>query len=254
MTTSVPPDESSIALPLSLLFWGILVVIGVFIILVAVSSRGRPKNDRRGREYPANYKNINVTREDRVLAPRSRKQTFVPAPVVTQASMENSCIRTREVITPIEHSNSSSVFFPKFCTKCGNALAERDKFCTKCGWTVKPIVATRNQPAESPKREVIKQVVTPTMVYGRDSDTCRKCGSILPVTEKNCSECGALRVKCQICKRNINFTDISGSCPECLNEFHYSHLRETIKVTGKCPMCRIPLKEEEIIMKNNQAK
>jgi len=258
--TSVETVNYGTGFSFLIIFLGIIVLVGGFIVFVAiVSSRRRnvpyvSRNDRRERLYPVNFSDANYPRENRVLTPRSRRQRFNANPVTVRESMDNSYSHPREMITEREQSNSSLVLFPKFCTKCGNIIAERDKFCTKCGWTIRPIAAGESQTATLSNRIVMGQKATPEKVYGRDTDTCRRCGSLLPVDDKSCSECGAIRAKYPICRRNINFTDIIGTCPECLNEFHHSHLRETIKVNGICPMCRTALHEKDIIIKNHQAK
>lgn len=41
---------------------------------------------------------------------------------------------------------------------------------------------------------------------------------------------------CMICKREI--TEDLVSCPQCGAVYHYPHLAEAIKVTGKCPKCK----------------
>ncbi|MHA1169280.1 MAG: DVUA0089 family protein [Candidatus Hodarchaeales archaeon] len=97
---------------------------------------------------------------------------------------------------------------------------------------------------QKPVTEIVDQPVK--TVYGKSSDTCWSCGCSLPVDSLICPDCGFKRVKCLICKRNINFGREIGVCPVCQNKFHFGHLAETVKIFGKCPICRNSVKRYEI--------
>lgn len=84
--------------------------------------------------------------------------------------------------------------------------------------------------------------------------TCYHCGAILEKGTTTCPSCSEPVFTCGICKRTINFTDIVGECLYCGHGFHYSHLQETIKVTGLCPVCKQSLKEDEVVRKEKIAK
>lgn len=47
---------------------------------------------------------------------------------------------------------------------------------------------------------------------------------------------------CSICRRKID-DSLRVSCPHCKNVFHEAHFAETVKVTGKCPICQKKIRE-----------
>ena len=75
---------------------------------------------------------------------------------------------------------------------------------------------------------------------------CPNCQNQIQKTSIFCSECGYKLSKCAICKGPINNLDEIGRCPNCKGNYHLSHLSESIKVSGKCPVCKSELKEQEI--------
>ncbi|MHA2294668.1 MAG: hypothetical protein ACXAEU_18460 [Candidatus Hodarchaeales archaeon] len=87
-------------------------------------------------------------------------------------------------------------------------------------------------------------------IHGRPDDTCRFCGRDLPINSLDCPDCGKKRAICPICKLNIDRDDEAAICPICHNECHLPHLRETIKITGRCPVCRKKIKRYEILIRN----
>lgn len=66
----------------------------------------------------------------------------------------------------------------KYCDKCGNELKNEDaKFCDKCGSEIKVIEQNEAKPQQNNTKPVVAGVV------------CRKCGEIVPITEKVCPNC-----------------------------------------------------------------
>ena len=55
--------------------------------------------------------------------------------------------------------------------------------------------------------------------------------------------------ECPICRKNIEENEQLAICPFCSNNFHMNHFEETLKVTGKCPVC-----QQSIIHGNNNAR
>ncbi len=43
---------------------------------------------------------------------------------------------------------------------------------------------------------------------------------------------------CTICRKEMNDLDLVEACPKCKNYFHYKHIREWLKIQGKCPICK----------------
>ena len=78
---------------------------------------------------------------------------------------------------------------------------------------------------------------------------CPKCNNYLSKTVTFCPECGQKIDKCPICKIAL-LTDATGSCPKCEGEFHLNHLKEVLKISGKCPICNFRMQEFEIVLKN----
>jgi hypothetical protein len=76
---------------------------------------------------------------------------------------------------------------------------------------------------------------------------CFYCGAIIDGNSQKCNYCMQDVNNCQICKKNIQFAEEIGSCLYCNHIFHFSHLAETVKIMGKCPVCREKLIVEEII-------
>jgi hypothetical protein len=123
----------------------------------------------------------------------------------------------------------------KFCTKCGATIKPGDTFCTSCGaQTSGATASTAPVSASKPSTRVTA------------SSSCAHCGALLADTDKICPECSKPREKCEVCKKGIRFGEEIGTCMHCYRVFHYGHLKETVKVTGKCPACRAPLKESDI--------
>ncbi len=80
------------------------------------------------------------------------------------------------------------------------------------------------------------------------SNTCYYCGESLDFSEdKFCSECGHGVKHCQVCHSVIGYDEKTAACPECSHEFHEGHIREWLKVSGDCPICKTRLNEENLI-------
>lgn len=76
---------------------------------------------------------------------------------------------------------------------------------------------------------------------------CPYCHNEISKTNTFCPECGYKLMKCPICKGILKEQDQLGQCPNCKETFHMNHLKETVKVSGTCPICKSELKEFEII-------
>lgn len=77
--------------------------------------------------------------------------------------------------------------------------------------------------------------------------TCFSCGEPYDPENKFCTECGKPISRCNICRGVIGFGDTLSQCPYCQNEFHHDHVREWLKVSGDCPVCRQRIREAELI-------
>ncbi|MFW9994884.1 MAG: hypothetical protein ACFFD4_22780 [Candidatus Odinarchaeota archaeon] len=95
----------------------------------------------------------------------------------------------------------------------------------------------KTTPEESKKRWLL----------AKEGDTCWSCGALLKVETPVCEDCGSKRIICFICRRNIDRKSRIGACPACNNHFHFEHLRETVKMIGKCPMCKMEVKMNDVI-------
>ncbi|MFX0088035.1 MAG: hypothetical protein ACFFAU_20445 [Candidatus Hodarchaeota archaeon] len=56
-----------------------------------------------------------------------------------------------------------------------------------------------------------------------------------------------LRENCSICRQTILEEEETIYCPSCQNPFHLQHFAETLKVTGKCPICATKNSLKEIL-------
>ncbi|MFX0117278.1 MAG: RING finger domain-containing protein [Candidatus Hodarchaeota archaeon] len=95
---------------------------------------------------------------------------------------------------------------------------------------------------------------TPVFIYPEQpryaspaSLTCYSCGQPLNPEDKFCAECGRSISRCKICRGLIGFGDALSQCPHCKNEFHSEHIKEWLKVSGDCPVCRQRIREAELI-------
>ena len=68
--------------------------------------------------------------------------------------------------------------------------------------------------------------------------TCFECGAPIRVNAIYCTSCGKEIVNCPVCKLNIDFDDKVGICVHCGTKGHLSHIKEAVKVSGFCPICR----------------
>ena len=57
----------------------------------------------------------------------------------------------------------------------------------------------------------------------------------------------SLREKCSVCRQIILEEEEIIYCPSCQNPFHLQHFAETLKVTGKCPICATKSSFEDIL-------
>ncbi|HUU77072.1 MAG TPA: hypothetical protein VMX55_01915 [candidate division Zixibacteria bacterium] len=70
------------------------------------------------------------------------------------------------------------------------------------------------------------------------SQTCFYCGTPLELNAIICPSCNKEIAHCPVCKLNIDFDDVVGVCVFCGSKGHLSHMKEAVKVTGFCPVCR----------------
>ncbi len=57
----------------------------------------------------------------------------------------------------------------------------------------------------------------------------------------------SLREHCSVCRQLISEKEEVIYCPSCQNPFHLQHFAETLKVTGKCPICATKNSFKEIL-------
>jgi hypothetical protein len=78
--------------------------------------------------------------------------------------------------------------------------------------------------------------------------TCYGCGASLEAGERFCLECGKAVKRCQICRGVISFGAPLAACSFCGNEYHEGHIKEWLKVTGECPVCRKRLTQANLTL------
>jgi predicted amidophosphoribosyltransferase len=76
---------------------------------------------------------------------------------------------------------------------------------------------------------------------------CFSCRKPLSSEDKFCPGCGKAISRCKICRGAIAYGDTPSQCPHCQNEFHQEHIREWLKVSADCPVCRVAIKERELV-------
>ncbi|MHA1989833.1 MAG: SBBP repeat-containing protein [Candidatus Hodarchaeales archaeon] len=79
-----------------------------------------------------------------------------------------------------------------------------------------------------------------------DDNFCFYCGAIIDLATGTCNYCLQELIYCLICTKNINFGEEIGVCNNCSHSFHYGHFAETVKIMGKCPVCRSRLTVTDI--------
>jgi len=68
--------------------------------------------------------------------------------------------------------------------------------------------------------------------------TCFFCGEPITPEAIYCPGCHEEIATCSVCKLSIDFDDEVGVCVYCGAKGHLSHMKEAIKVSGFCPVCR----------------
>ncbi|MHA1166742.1 MAG: zinc ribbon domain-containing protein [Candidatus Hodarchaeales archaeon] len=121
--------------------------------------------------------------------------------------------------------NTAAALMRLKCPVCGYPSEKGSLFCKKCGARLKK---------STPLTAEI---------------TCMKCGSQVKINSKVCEKCGKEIEICEICKKAINPGDVVSECKYCNRLFHHSHLRETVKVFGECPICRCKLHDDDLNVK-----
>ncbi|MFW9930786.1 MAG: SBBP repeat-containing protein, partial [Candidatus Thorarchaeota archaeon] len=93
----------------------------------------------------------------------------------------------------------------------------------------------------------LKDVNTTRPFLSEDEIFCFYCGSSVPLNALQCNYCLQKIESCPICKRNISYGDTASRCPECFHIFHYGHHAESVKIVGRCPICRVRIQVDELI-------
>lgn len=75
---------------------------------------------------------------------------------------------------------------------------------------------------------------------------CPICYNLITRSNTYCPHCGARIEFCSLCNHPIESLLQRTACPHCQKVFHISHLRESVKITGYCPNCKEPLKDDQI--------
>jgi hypothetical protein len=75
-----------------------------------------------------------------------------------------------------------------------------------------------------------------------DMISCFNCNNLILKGSDFCSFCGTRIEKCSICKLPVK-DENRFTCPNCKNIFHENHLKEFVKVKGKCPVCNLDIKD-----------
>ncbi|MHA2272735.1 MAG: hypothetical protein ACXACI_12795 [Candidatus Hodarchaeales archaeon] len=101
---------------------------------------------------------------------------------------------------------------------------------------------------EGDQKESLQPVIPAEKPFSsRQELTCRFCGELLSEEDASCPDCGKEVTNCAICRIALCFGEAVGLCPYCFTPFHEQHMREAVKVQGKCPLCQTELAENEII-------
>ena len=75
---------------------------------------------------------------------------------------------------------------------------------------------------------------------------CYYCGIDIDKDAKVCENCGKEILKCNVCRLPISFAEEFSQCKHCKTKAHISHLKEWVKVKGKCPTCQKNLTADDI--------
>ena len=75
---------------------------------------------------------------------------------------------------------------------------------------------------------------------------CVNCKNKIPKTSQFCQHCGQKVESCPICK-SVLLTETVRKCPHCETAYHERHIKEVVKVSGKCPVCKKDLQENELM-------
>lgn len=67
---------------------------------------------------------------------------------------------------------------------------------------------------------------------------CFTCENIFKENESVCSECGARKYYCGVCKGELYPSDNVSTCPYCLTSNHTPHILSWLNIRSICPNCR----------------
>jgi WD40 repeat protein len=70
------------------------------------------------------------------------------------------------------------------------------------------------------------------------NQTCFYCGEPITPEAIYCPGCHEEIATCAVCKLSIDFDNEVGVCVYCGAKGHLNHMKEAIKITGFCPVCR----------------
>jgi hypothetical protein len=76
---------------------------------------------------------------------------------------------------------------------------------------------------------------------------CPYCSCSLEFSDNVCVECGESISRCKICYGILRPGDTVVYCHHCSNPFHREHIWEWIKVSGQCPVCKMPISKSSLI-------
>lgn len=75
---------------------------------------------------------------------------------------------------------------------------------------------------------------------------CFTCENIFKENESVCSECGAQKYLCGVCKGELYPSDNISTCPLCLNSSHTDHILSWLNIRSICPMCRHTIDSKQL--------
>ena len=75
---------------------------------------------------------------------------------------------------------------------------------------------------------------------------CSNCFTILPATATECTNCKTKIKNCAICRKGLFSGQEISACPLCENQFHHGHFAESVKIQGRCPICKGEIAFDEI--------
>lgn len=100
----------------------------------------------------------------------------------------------------------------------------------------------------TPNKELITNKFTKRQI---PKFACPNCNEIIKKTSQFCPECGVVIDRCNICQLPIEKKSETSHCPHCNKIFHFTHLQESVKLQGSCPVCKENLQVDQITLDTN---